>query len=270
MSATTSFDAGWKDFPWLQFAYGELMTRVARFDSVDGGGHNVHAHDNNGHVMNNPRIGEYFKATSLHTKDENTSWCSAFANWCMQQASIKGTNSAMARSWLTWKGGADLKGKPVPGAVVVFARGKPPSGHVAFVWTINPDGSFYVLGRQPGRPRRQCKTPLCSHVVPCVRSARTRRARRSASCGQMRSRCPAPRRRRSCGSRPIACRPTFARRSKRTRKRPDRAGRCIDPEAAGLASSNSWEGLDDGEGDDNARSDLPPWAVDRMGRSRRI
>lgn len=150
MSATTSPDAGWKDFPWLQFAYGELMDRVARFGSVDSGGHNVHAHDKGGHVMNNPRIVAYFKATSLHTKDENTSWCSAFANWCVQQAGIEGTRSAMARSWLTWKGGVDLKGKPVPGAVVVFARGKPPSGHVAFVWTINADGSFYVLGGNQG------------------------------------------------------------------------------------------------------------------------
>ena len=152
MSATTSFDAGWKDFPWLQFAYGELMTRVARFGSVDGGGHNVHAHDKNGHVMNNPRIGEYFKATSLHTKDENTSWCSAFA---------------MARSWLKWKGCVDLKGKPVPGAVVVFERGKPPSGHVAFVWTINPDGSFYVLGGNQGGHGANAKrhfTATSSHV----------------------------------------------------------------------------------------------------------
>ena len=144
MSDSTS-DAGWKDYPWMGFAYAELMARVARYGTVDGSGHNIHAHDTDGHVMNNPRILEYFTATSLDAKDESTSWCSAFANWCMKQAGIEGTKSALARSWLHWKGGVSLSDKPVTGAVAVFPRGSSPTR-----WLLKEKGRARLSGTAPG------------------------------------------------------------------------------------------------------------------------
>lgn len=62
------------------------------------------------------------------SRDE-TPWCSAFVNAMIEAAGLEGTSSAMARSWLGW----GLPCPPRVGAVVVFPRGDPPSGHVAFV-----------------------------------------------------------------------------------------------------------------------------------------
>lgn len=81
----------------------------------------------------NPRIVEYLRSTNLstqHSSNDETPWCSAFANWCMERAGFEGTDSAAARSWLNW--GKKIE-TPERGCIVVFSR--PPnawSGHVAF------------------------------------------------------------------------------------------------------------------------------------------
>ncbi|MGL4677802.1 MAG: TIGR02594 family protein [Plesiomonas shigelloides] len=77
----------------------------------------------------NQRIVEYHGTTTLKATDDETPWCSAFVNWCHHQAGIPGTNSAAARSWLNW--GVSVT-DPQEGDVVIFKRGNPPSGHVAF------------------------------------------------------------------------------------------------------------------------------------------
>lgn len=101
------------DRPWMNIADRELGTV-----EIAGPG-------------DNPRIVEYHGATSLKSPDDETPWCSAFANWCMKQAGILGTNRANARSWLNW--GVEIA-KPRPGCVVVLWRESPNSakGHVAF------------------------------------------------------------------------------------------------------------------------------------------
>src|SRR5258707_11602572 len=88
--------------PWLAAGYHELQTGVARYGTVGDRGEYVPVYDAEHHIRNNPRILEYFTATTLHTKKESTSWCSAFVNWCMRQSGIAGTRSAAARSWLKW------------------------------------------------------------------------------------------------------------------------------------------------------------------------
>jgi uncharacterized protein (TIGR02594 family) len=160
---------GWQAFSWLYFAYMELLSRVQRLGTVDSKGHNVHAKDSLGHIVNNPRIIEYFRSTSLHTGDENASWCSAFVNWCVSQAGITGTRSAMARSWLHWHSGERLSSRHISiGAIAVFPR--PPSatnGHVAMVWNIRPDGSYDVLGGNQGAQHADPKhhrPGIASHV----------------------------------------------------------------------------------------------------------
>lgn len=86
--------------------------------------------------MANPKIVEYLRTTklpdSMRVSDE-TPWCSAFVNWCMERSGIPGTGLANARSWLTW---GESLAKPKRGAVMVFAddaRG-PSAGHVTFYW----------------------------------------------------------------------------------------------------------------------------------------
>lgn len=82
----------------------------------------------------NPRIGEYLRSTTIsHTlaESDETPWCSAFVNWCMVQTGMAGTNSAAARSWLSW----GMRQKvPTVGCLAVLTapeRG-PTAGHVAF------------------------------------------------------------------------------------------------------------------------------------------
>ena len=77
--------------------------------------------------VNNPRIVEYHQATSLKASNDETPWCSAFTNWCMQQAGIKGTNNARAASWLNWGQKLD---SPREGCVVVVKTSR--SHHVCF------------------------------------------------------------------------------------------------------------------------------------------
>jgi uncharacterized protein (TIGR02594 family) len=77
----------------------------------------------------NPRIIEYHQCTSLKADEDEVAWCSAFVNWVFHQVGITGTNSASARSWLKW--GKEVK-VPYKGCVVVFSRGEPWQGHVAF------------------------------------------------------------------------------------------------------------------------------------------
>jgi uncharacterized protein (TIGR02594 family) len=93
----------------------------------------------------NPRIIEYHACTSLKATADEVPWCASFVNWCLRVAGIIGTNSARARSFLTW-------GVPVPiteaqrGDIVVLSRGKNPSeGHVGF-YTGRKDNNVLLLG----------------------------------------------------------------------------------------------------------------------------
>ena len=93
----------------------------------------------------NPEVVKYFQQAGFPTvRDDETSWCSAFMNWCQMKAGIKGTGSLSARSWLNW-------GRPVVepelGDIVVFWRRDPKGweGHVGFY--IKRDGTHvWVLG----------------------------------------------------------------------------------------------------------------------------
>jgi uncharacterized protein (TIGR02594 family) len=102
----------------------------------------------------NPRIMQYIRTctniqqTEAQRKyveregEEGVEWCSAFVNWCLQQAGIVGTNNALAGSWATW--GTRLAG-PRCGAIVCFdwnSDGR--LDHVAFC--DEDDRGFKMLG----------------------------------------------------------------------------------------------------------------------------
>lgn len=92
----------------------------------------------------NTRVVEYFKASG-HGRivDDETAWCSAFVNWAMAQAGIRGTMALNARSWLHW--GKELK-VPKKGAVCVFSRGSSGwQGHVGF-WVGESGDKIRILG----------------------------------------------------------------------------------------------------------------------------
>lgn len=73
----------------------------------------------------------FAKAGHPGIKSDETAWCAAFANACLEEAGYSGTKQLNARSFLTW--GKEVK-TPYPGVVTVFWRNSPESweGHVAF------------------------------------------------------------------------------------------------------------------------------------------
>src|ERR687890_436177 len=94
--------------PWYEIALRELAASVAEQGSGD-----------------HPRILEYLATCSDLEEGEaerdSTPWCSAFVNWCLAQAGIKGTDSGWARSWAQWGRAID---EPRLGAIAVWARGR--------------------------------------------------------------------------------------------------------------------------------------------------
>jgi uncharacterized protein (TIGR02594 family) len=105
--------------------------------------------------IDNPRIVEYFTETDFWNKDDDEAWCSAFANWCMAQARIKGTHTARARDWHEKNWGVKLDG-PREGCVVAMKRPNKPSdpdrGHVGFFAGEQDADTNLVLGGNQGSP----------------------------------------------------------------------------------------------------------------------
>ena len=91
-------------------------------------------------VADNSRILEYHATTKGEATSDSVPWCSAFVNFCITKAGFRGTNDALARSWMSWgREAPDF----VPGCIVVMSRGAPPKGHVGFF--AGKDGSRIVL-----------------------------------------------------------------------------------------------------------------------------
>lgn len=103
-----------EEFAWMPIATGELGVREAL---VPG--------------ETNPRVAQYLGSTNLHRSlahDDSTPWCSGFVNWCIEKAGFVGTDSAAARSWISWGRPLDV---PRRGCIVVLSRGSK-GGHVGF------------------------------------------------------------------------------------------------------------------------------------------
>jgi len=97
----------------------------------------------------NPQILKYHQCTDLRATSDEVAWCSAFVNFCMQVSGGRGTQDAMARSWLDW--GIPIK-TPQEGDLVVFSsptRG-PGAGHIAFFKCRSLPGFIKVLGGNQG------------------------------------------------------------------------------------------------------------------------
>lgn len=102
----------------------------------------------------NPRVLEYLQSTNLgepYNQTDETHWCAAFVNWCIEQARYAAMDSARALDWLHW--GAPVN-KPRPGTVAVFER--PGGGHVGF-YDGEDAANIIVLGGNQGD--RVCRSP---------------------------------------------------------------------------------------------------------------
>jgi uncharacterized protein (TIGR02594 family) len=98
-------------------------------------------------AADNPEVVKYLKSCAelggVHQRNDETAWCSAFVNWCVEQAGFEGTESAAARSWMQW-------GRPITaprvGCIVVLRRTNNPAfGHVGF-FVKATDRLVFLLG----------------------------------------------------------------------------------------------------------------------------
>jgi uncharacterized protein (TIGR02594 family) len=86
------------------------------------------------------RILAMYRAAGHEIASDEVPWCAAFVNWCLSQAGIDGTGSLMARSFTKYGKGLH-RTDPIPrGAIAIWPRGKPPSGHVNIV--LHDDGTY--------------------------------------------------------------------------------------------------------------------------------
>jgi uncharacterized protein (TIGR02594 family) len=139
--------------PWMAIATGEVgVSELA------------------GPGQDNKRIVEYHGATSLLAKDDATPWCSSFVNWVMKKAGHRGTNNALARSWLDW--GEPLS-SPRYGAITVVKRrgaqsdaatGSTTGFHVAF-YVGSTATHIELLGGNQGDSVKISKYPLSAYEL---------------------------------------------------------------------------------------------------------
>lgn len=71
--------------------------------------------------QHNNRILAYHATTTLKATTDETPWCSSFVNWVVIQSGKKGTNNALAKSWLTW--GQEVS--PEKGCIIVIKKKTP-------------------------------------------------------------------------------------------------------------------------------------------------
>jgi uncharacterized protein (TIGR02594 family) len=86
------------------------------------------------------RILAMYRAAGHEIAADEVPWCAAFVNWCLSQAGIDGTGSLMARSFTKYGKGLHRTDTIPRGAIAIWPRGKPPSGHVNIV--LHDDGTY--------------------------------------------------------------------------------------------------------------------------------
>ena len=93
----------------------------------------------------NPEVLKYFKDIGHSwVKNDETAWCSAFANWVCQETGKNHSGKLNARSWLNIGVKTDA---PELGDIVVLWRSSPQSwkGHVGF-FIRETKSWIYILG----------------------------------------------------------------------------------------------------------------------------
>jgi uncharacterized protein (TIGR02594 family) len=92
-------------------------------------------------TADNPRIVEYFGATTLGSSPDSVPWCGAFVSFCMRQAGIIDKGSARAADWMNF---GESLGQPRLGCIAVLKpQAERSSGHVGFL--IKEEGALVQL-----------------------------------------------------------------------------------------------------------------------------
>jgi len=95
-----------------------------------------------------------------------TLWCADFMNYVFRQAGGKGTQSRSSRSFLQY--GKKLDG-PRVGAIAIFSRGGPNTGHVGVVRGTDGDGNPIVVSGNHGPTVKEAVYPkhkVIAYVMP--------------------------------------------------------------------------------------------------------
>jgi uncharacterized protein (TIGR02594 family) len=100
----------------------------------------------------NPEIEKYYTEAVGKKHFDSVPWCAAFVGAMLVRSGFKSSGSLMARSYTKY--GKQLTA-PIPGAIVVFPRGKPPSGHVAIVERVTPKYVEVIGGNQSDQVSRK-------------------------------------------------------------------------------------------------------------------
>jgi len=94
----------------------------------------------------NPLILRWWTRIRAPFTDDETPWCAAFVGGVLEEAGIKSSRSAAARSYCKW--GIRL-GPPIVGCIVVLERG-PKHGHVFFLLGRDRNGNLAGIGGNQG------------------------------------------------------------------------------------------------------------------------
>ena len=97
-------------------------------------------------AKHNPLILRWWQRIRAPFTDDETPWCAGFVGGVLEEAGIKSSRSAAARSYVNW--GLRLA-KPVVGCIVVLERG-PGHGHVFFLLGRDARGNLVGLGGNQG------------------------------------------------------------------------------------------------------------------------
>ncbi len=119
-----------------------------------------------GNDLNHPRIQAYLSTVNglskIDKSQDETPWCSCFMNWCVEQVSLNGTDSAWAKSWGNWRNVVKLAQADI-GDIAVFDRSTTTvnAGHVAiFITKDDTAGKVLVLGGNQSNAVRYSWYPL--------------------------------------------------------------------------------------------------------------
>ena len=99
----------------------------------------------------NPEILKYFKEIGHEwVKDDETSWCAAFVNWCAKMEGYEYTGKLNARSFLDIGEKVEI---PQMGDIVIFWRNQKDSwqGHVALYVKQDRDNIWVLGGNQSNK-----------------------------------------------------------------------------------------------------------------------
>jgi uncharacterized protein (TIGR02594 family) len=98
-------------------------------------------------AKHNPLILRWWTAIRAPFTDDETPWCAAFVGGVLEEAGIRSTRSARARSYEKW--GVPLR-SPALGAICVFSRpGSKTAGHVGF-YVGEDKNHYFILGGNQG------------------------------------------------------------------------------------------------------------------------